>query len=436
MGKLVHGSKVYAQVVHGTAVTPALITDVSGFTKVYDTSSGVDYGSSGAKVSSALDITDADVLTAYMQGGWNESHACFYNSENKIGAYAGYNFLTEINIDKADFWIGRYSAQNKTLYVTVQYLDSLGNWSDITTLEITSDLGYPLNVFSVYINRKCYGVRWIHSSEAKTSGNNIIFFGMCLYRYVDVDITNIPRIAFSSWDKFKRLESSSVMQIVTTSDTVKSTWLGGNNIGANFTVPIDVTNIDEIGGYVDIGTGYSLTSFPFYVALCGQFPNSTAGTPSSWSPVVQDSSNVANSTYHFSLDTSNLTGGYMLVFILTGMNATIRDVNIISEHDLKELYSFDQSQGGAWINTNVDVTNLPDLLFRFYSTPGNYLMRQLHVSDIAVYTGGADVFTTIFPSDYIGRALNVRIYNNMLWVSFNGTGPSTSIVTIYTPIVF
>lgn len=289
MGKLVHGGKVYADVVHGTAITPALITDVSGFTKVYDTSSGVDYGSLGSKVSSALDITDADVLTAYMQGGWNESHACFYNYDNKIGAYAGYKFLSEINIDKVDFWIGRYSGQNKTLYVTVQYLDSLGNWNDITTLEITSDLGYPLNVFSVYINRKCYGVRWIHSSEAKTSGNNVIFFGMCLYRYVDNDV-----------------------------------------------------------------------------------PSPT------------------------------------------------------------ELYSLNKSQGGVWVNTNVDMTDIDKVFFSYSSNGASSYGFAINKSDIAVYTsGGADVYTQIFSESQIGKDFNVRISNGYLYISFRSVGASSDIVSAY-----
>lgn len=148
---------------------------------------------------------------------------------------------------------------------------------------------------------------------------------MTWYRCLD---DSEKKLSFLSWDKFKRIENSSVMQINSTSNSLTSVWSGGAAIGANFTVPIDVTNINEISGYVDIGTGYNLSNFPFYVALCEKFPDSTAGNPNSWSPAVQDTTNLANSTYHFQLDTSTLTGGYMLVFILTGMNATIRDIQI------------------------------------------------------------------------------------------------------------
>ena len=132
----------------------------------------------------------------------------------------------------------------------------------------------------------------------------------------------------STWDKFKKIENSSVMEITSTDSTITSVYKGGLAIECNFTIPIDVTDIDKIEGFVDIGTGYSLTQFPFYVALCEKFPTSTTPNPSSWSPVVQDTTNIANSTYKFSLDTSNLTGGYMLVFILTGMNATVRSIQI------------------------------------------------------------------------------------------------------------
>lgn len=99
-----------------------------------------------------------------------------------------------------------------------------------------------------------------------------------------------------------------------------------------------------------------------------------------------------------------------------------------------ELYSFNQSQGGVWINTQVNVADLNALLFVFDSGTSDLKMRQLLKSDIAVYTGGPDVFTTIFPSNYIGLAMNVRIYNDVLWVSFNGTGPASNVVKVYEPI--
>lgn len=102
---------------------------------------------------------------------------------------------------------------------------------------------------------------------------------------------------------------------------------------------------------------------------------------------------------------------------------------------LTELYSFDQSQGGVWINSNIDVTNLNALLFIFNSGTDDFKMRQIPKSDIAIYTGGADVYTTIFPSEFIWKQLNVRIYNNILWISFNDTGSASNVAKVYNPIL-
>lgn len=99
-----------------------------------------------------------------------------------------------------------------------------------------------------------------------------------------------------------------------------------------------------------------------------------------------------------------------------------------------ELFSFNQSQGGTWINTQVNVTNLDALCFEFSSGTSNKIIRQLPISDIAVYTGGADVYTMIFPSTMIGIDCNARIYNNELYVSFRSVGSSTNVVTVYEPI--
>lgn len=166
------------------------ITDASGFTKLYSTDANIDYGSRGTKVNAALDLTDESTITLNMNGGWSALTSCYYDSENHVGAYAGYNFGEELFIAKTKFWLGRYSGQNKTLTITIQYLDSNGNWNDVATVDVTTDLPYPLNIFEVDVNNYAYGVRWIHKTENKTSGNNICFFGMTLYEgsgeYIDV----------------------------------------------------------------------------------------------------------------------------------------------------------------------------------------------------------------------------------------------------------
>ena len=137
------------------------------------------------------------------------------------------------------------------------------------------------------------------------------------------------QVDYSDWDALKHIESSSCMSISSTDDTVVSTYLGGVTIDANFVVPItDVTNINSIEGDVEITTGYDLSRFPFYVALCKNYPSGTPETPTPLLPAVVDSCNTANTTYHFSLNADLLTGGYYLVFILTGVSATIQKLTI------------------------------------------------------------------------------------------------------------
>lgn len=96
------------------------------------------------------------------------------------------------------------------------------------------------------------------------------------------------------------------------------------------------------------------------------------------------------------------------------------------------LYSLNESQGGVWINSNIDTTSLTKLIFEYTdSVSGANYTTKVNIEDIAVYTGGADVFTTVFPAAVSGLAFNVRIYNNELYVSFNGVGANTKVVGIY-----
>ena len=157
------------------------IDDVSGFTKLYSTT--IPYGSSGSKVSTQLSVTDENSIETLMNNGW-ESGA-FYNLENQIGAYAGYSFGRNVNITKCKIWLGRYSGQNISLYATIQYLNDNDEWVDLETLDISTTIPYPVNVFEIAIERFIRGIRWIHKEEPqKSGGNNICFFGMTLYENV------------------------------------------------------------------------------------------------------------------------------------------------------------------------------------------------------------------------------------------------------------
>ena len=96
------------------------------------------------------------------------------------------------------------------------------------------------------------------------------------------------------------------------------------------------------------------------------------------------------------------------------------------------LYALNKSQGGVWVNTNVDMTDIDKVFFSYSSNGVHSYGRQIDKSNIAVYTsGGPDVYTQIFGAGLIGLAFNVRIFNNVLFVSFNGTGANSDIVSAY-----
>lgn len=92
------------------------------------------------------------------------------------------------------------------------------------------------------------------------------------------------------------------------------------------------------------------------------------------------------------------------------------------------LYEFTEAQGNVWINTNVSVSDIQTLIFD--DVRQNSLFRSVlfDVSNIAVYTGGADVYTTIYIQT---KAMNARIYNGLLYVSYNGSGTAAYATKIY-----
>lgn len=159
------------------------ITDISGFTKIFNAS--VPFGSNGTKVDARLSVTDESAITSFQNGGWSANGMPYYDSENQIGAYGGYEFGESIFITKAKFWLGKYSGQNANLNVSVEYLDQNDVWNDIESFVIATNLSYPSNVFIVNINRNIKGIRWIHKNPPyKSSGNNITFAGMSVYKGV------------------------------------------------------------------------------------------------------------------------------------------------------------------------------------------------------------------------------------------------------------
>lgn len=157
------------------------ITDISNFTKQYDSS--VPFGNSGSKVNENLGLTDESTIESRMSGGWQAFGSAYYTQENKIGAYGGYIFDHPRFIDYVKFYISRYSGQNITLYATAQYYNG-ADWIDVEDMAVTTSVSYPVNQFTVNFASigSVYGVRWYHyKTPQKSPSNNICFFGMTLY---------------------------------------------------------------------------------------------------------------------------------------------------------------------------------------------------------------------------------------------------------------
>ncbi len=92
------------------------------------------------------------------------------------------------------------------------------------------------------------------------------------------------------------------------------------------------------------------------------------------------------------------------------------------------LYEFNESQGARWIDTQVNVTNIETLCFDDVRSDDLQKSTIIDVADIAVYTGGSDVYTPIYTQT---KPMNARIYNGNLWVSYNGTGAATNVTKVY-----
>lgn len=95
------------------------------------------------------------------------------------------------------------------------------------------------------------------------------------------------------------------------------------------------------------------------------------------------------------------------------------------------LYSFTQAQGGAWLNTGIDITNIDVIMFESVIDGNINMQTLLEPKDIAVYTGGTDVYTTIYEQYWGNKQMNARIYNNILYTSYGTTGPADRLTNIY-----
>lgn len=105
------------------------------------------------------------------------------------------------------------------------------------------------------------------------------------------------------------------------------------------------------------------------------------------------------------------------------------DVSVSGSVSKTLLYTFNLSQGGAWLNTQVDVTDIDVFLFERVDSSDVNNQTLIEKSDIAVYTGGQDVYTNVYRQN--GKDMNVRIYNNILYVSYGSTGSSSYVTNVY-----
>ena len=130
-----------------------------------------------------LKLEDEAEIEANMSSG-SSSKAGYYNSTDKIGAFAGRYWVNPQDLDHVNLYMGRPSTQKVTLNVVVQACDMYGKWEDIETVSISQDTPYPNNVFTIPMPKDpVYGVRWYHRDEPKrTSNSNIYFFGMTYHK--------------------------------------------------------------------------------------------------------------------------------------------------------------------------------------------------------------------------------------------------------------
>lgn len=133
-------------------------------------------------------------------------------------------------------------------------------------------------------------------------------------------------------------------------------------------------------------------------------------------PVLITKSITQNGTYYASDDNAD---GYSEVTVAVSGGGVTKTL----------LYTFNLSQGAQWLNTQTSVTNID--VFMFERVDGGDLNNQTIIKkdDVAVYTGGADVYTVVYKQN--NKEMNARIYNGVLYVSYNGTGAATYVTNVY-----
>ena len=151
------------------------------FNKIWNES--VNYGQQDRKAGVPLLILMNEDFITSIATAWNANFANRYNSENISGAYFGVESIGDpVSLNYVDFYLGRFTGQNKELTLTVEYqAEEDGEWIEIEDIAVDSTIQYPYQKFTIDISGITFhALRGRHYKQLKSSNNNLVFFGMTL----------------------------------------------------------------------------------------------------------------------------------------------------------------------------------------------------------------------------------------------------------------
>lgn len=164
-----------------SSVSVAVPSGTTLFNKIWN--QDVNFGQQNYKAGVPLLIMMNEDFITTIATGWDATFANRYNSENISGAYFGVESTGgPVSLNYVDFYLGKYSGQNKELTLTVEYQEEEnGEWIEIEDIAINSAIQYPYQKFTVDISGIAfYALRGRHYKQLKSPGNNLVFFGMVL----------------------------------------------------------------------------------------------------------------------------------------------------------------------------------------------------------------------------------------------------------------
>lgn len=164
-----------------SSVSVAVPSGTTLFNKIWN--KDVNYGQQNYKAGVPLLIMMNEDFITSIATGWNAEFANRYNFENISGAYFGVESTGgPVSLSYVDFYLGRFTGQNKELTLTVEYqAEENGEWIEIEDIAVDSAIQYPYQKFTVDISGIAFhALRGRHYKQLKSSNNNLVFFGMTL----------------------------------------------------------------------------------------------------------------------------------------------------------------------------------------------------------------------------------------------------------------